>query len=81
VHIEQREHPTQEVVRASTVCEAEGVFCVRTDARDNSEATPHDTLTAQWLRKLFAVLETPLMDYIVVGKTGASLKRKGLIGR
>jgi hypothetical protein len=27
------------------------------------------------------VLETPLMDYIVVGKTMTSLKRKGLIRR
>lgn len=69
----------KEVVRAAMACEAEGVICVRTDARGKSEATPHDISTAQWLRKLFDVLETPLMDYIVVGKSMTSLKRKGVL--
>jgi DNA repair protein RadC len=71
----------KEVVRAAMDCAAEGVICVRTDARGKSEATAHDISTAQWLRKLFDVLEMPLMDYIVVGKGMTSLKRKGLIRR
>ena len=62
-------------------CAAEGVICVRTDARGKSEATAHDVSTAQWLRKLFDVLEIPLMDYIVVGKRMTSLKSKGLLKR
>src|SRR6185312_2267246 len=32
----------REVARAAMECEAEGVICVRTDARGKSEATPHD---------------------------------------
>ena len=73
-------HP-REVVRAAMECEAEGVICVRTDARGKSEATAHDISTAQWLKKLFDVMETPLMDYIVVGKGMTSLKRKGILRR
>jgi DNA repair protein RadC len=69
----------KEVARAAMACEAEGVICVRTDARGKSDATSHDISTAQWLRKLFDVLETPLMDYIVVGKKMTSLKRTGQI--
>jgi len=69
----------REVVRAAMECAAEGVICVRTDARGKSEPTSHDISTAQWLRKLFDVLETPLMDYIVVGKKMTSLKCKGIL--
>lgn len=71
----------REVARAAMACEAEGVICVRTDARGKSAATAHDISTAQWLSKLFDVLETPLMDYIVVGKSMTSLKAKGLVKR
>jgi len=73
-------HP-REVVRAAMDCAAEGVICVRTDARGKSDATPHDISTAQWLRKLFDVMEMPLMDYIVVGKSMTSLKSKGVLRR
>src|SRR6185369_17722685 len=71
----------KEVARAAMACEAEGVICVRTDARGKSEPTPHDISTAQWLRKLFDVMEMPLMDYIVVGKRMTSLKSKGILRR
>lgn len=71
----------REVVRAAMECAAEAVICVRTDARGKSEPTSHDISTAQWLRKLFDVMETPLMDYIVVGRKMTSLKRRGLIAR
>jgi DNA repair protein RadC len=71
----------KEVARAAMACEAEGVICVRTDARGKSEPTEHDVSTARWLRKLFEVLEVPLRDYIVVGKGMVSLRAKGVIGR
>jgi DNA repair protein RadC len=69
----------KEAARAAMACEAEGVICVRTDARGKSQPTPHDISTAQWLRKLFDVLETPLVDYMVVGKDITSLRKKGLL--
>jgi DNA repair protein RadC len=67
----------REVVRAAIACEAEGMICVRTDPRGKAEPTEHDINTARWLRRLFDVMETPLVDYIVVGDRMTSLRKRG----
>lgn len=69
----------KEVARAAMECAAEAVVCVRTDPRGKAEPTSHDISTAQWLRKLFEVMEMPLVDYVVVGNAMTSLRKKGLI--
>jgi DNA repair protein RadC len=69
----------KEVARAALACEAEGVICARTDPTGKAEPTENDINAARWLRRLFDVMETPMVDYIVVGEKMTSLRKKGLL--
>jgi DNA repair protein RadC len=67
----------KEVVRAALAAEAETVLCVRTDPSGYSKPTDLDVANGRWLRKTLEVMQTPLMNYLIVGKTMTSLAKKG----
>jgi DNA repair protein RadC len=63
----------REVLRAAYDCDAEAVFCARTDPVGDARPTSDDIASAQRLFRAFHMAEIEFHDYFVVGKVMVSL--------
>jgi DNA repair protein RadC len=69
-------HP-REVVREALGCNAEQLLCVRSDPQGDHQPTLTDVENARRLMRAMSLLQLPILDYVVVGKSVTSLRASG----
>ncbi|MEJ1964205.1 MAG: JAB domain-containing protein [Gammaproteobacteria bacterium] len=73
-----RVHP-KEVVRDALACGCEQILCVRSDPRGDPVPTPQDVDDAKRVNRALELLAIPLLDYLIVGRSISSLRRRGVL--
>jgi DNA repair protein RadC len=69
----------KEVIRDALACGAEQIVCVRSDPRGDHQPTTHDVEDARRLNRALALIDVPLVDYLVVGESVTSLVQRRVI--
>lgn len=71
-------HP-REVVRDALACNAEKILCVRSDPHGNDQPTPADAEDALRVTRAMNLLNIPVLDYVIVGRSVTSLRARGVL--
>jgi DNA repair protein RadC len=69
----------KEVVRETLSCGGEQVLAVRSDPQGDHEPTPRDAENARRMKHALALIEVPLVDYIIAGESVTSLVHRRVI--
>lgn len=71
-------HP-REVVRETIACNAEQILCVRSDTQGDHQPTTADVEDARRVTRAMNLLQVPVLDYVIVGKSVTSLRARGVL--
>ena len=69
----------REVMREAMHRNAEVVLGARNDPTGDAEPSRRDVLSAQMLRRALALIDVPLLDYLIVGETVTSLAERAMM--
>jgi DNA repair protein RadC len=69
----------REVVREAIACNAEQILCARSDPQGDHQPTPADVEDARRVMRAMSLLQIPVLDYVIVGKSVTSLRARGAL--
>ena|GEM_PF-861778 len=69
----------REVVRDALECNAEQILCVRSDPQGDHQPTSADMEDARRITRAMHLLQIPVLDYVIVGKSVTSLRARGVL--
>jgi DNA repair protein RadC len=69
----------KEVVREVLACNAEQILWVRSDPQGDHQPTSADVEDARGVTRAMNLLQIPVLDYVIVGKSVSSLRARGVL--